>query len=414
MRSFLREQGVEVIDRIFPGQWLLRYAKRPNEDWYKLAWGYDPAVYAQWADKLAAEEAKYHPDFYFCAFPPHLFTLFEKRQAPTVCNMGFRLNGTARPKPERFDILIEKALAGMESGKLRMYSGSHYDVAYFKYFTGRGVPYFPYPVNYLRGVQWQLDNAIRSDILLFSGNLKIWHADCRKFVKPAMDECLQWFAANSDIKLTTDPIYRAHSVYRRIAERPPIAKQLKAAIVGFRPADAIHPRAYLSPYRRRIRRTLNGFSYRDLLRFKAIVMFPYSAFSGIMLELIEMGVPMFYPSKRLLKRWDERHGMMFQRTGDLAQRNAGGFSNVAHGKDLMPDPNDSVNPEALHYWLEKSEWYNWDVRYFDSPADLHEQLKQADFEALHRDVLKARARMDKIRDERWAEIKRDLSKSAAT
>jgi len=143
-------------------------------------------------------------------------------------------------------------------------------------------------------------------------------------------------------------------------------------------------------------------------------MFPYSVFSVTMLELLQMGVPMYYPSKSLLKRWDERYGMMWHRTNSFRQRRAGGFSNIAYGKGSMPDPNDSVNRDALHYWLEKAEFYNWDVRYFDSPADLHEQLKQADFEAMHRDVLKTRARMDKIRDARWAEIRRDLAKSNST
>jgi len=209
-----------------------------------------------------------------------------------------------------------------------------------------------------------------------------------------------------------NPIFGSNSVYRKIAERPIIPKLVKRAITELRPTHIKHPRPYLNYYRVRIRAALNGFSYQDLLRFKAIVMFPYSAFSGIMLELLEMGVPMFYPSKSLLKRWDESYGMMFQRTSGYGRRSAGGFSNIAYGKDLMPDPNDSVNRESLHYWLEKSEWYNWDVRYFDSPADLHEQLKQADFEAMHRDVLKTRARMDKIRDERWAEIRRDLTKTA--
>jgi len=227
-----------------------------------------------------------------------------------------------------------------------------------------------------------------------------------------MDECLQWFEANSDIKLTTNPIFESNSVYRKIAERPMIANFFKAAITGFRPADIRHARAYFSHHRHTIRRAFQAFSYRDLLRFKAIVMFPYSVWSGVMVELLQMGVPMFYPSKRLLKRWDESYGMMFHRTNAFGARRAGGLSNIAYGKGAMPDPNDGVNREALHYWLDKSEWYNWDVRYFDSPADLHEQLKAADFEAMHRDVLKTRARMDKIRDERWAEIRRDLTKTA--
>jgi len=417
MRSFLRDAGVEVIDRNFSGQWWFHYTKPATLEWAGLPEIYDVAAYAEWTDKVVADEKKHNPDFFFSA-GPQLCALFEKSRAPAICVMGGRIDSDCR-EPKQFDALIEKTLAGMESGKLRVYSGSQYDVAYFKYFTGKDVPYFPYPVNYLQGggYSWQLENATRSDILLFSGNVNVrtWSEGYHKFVKPAMDECLQWFEANSDIRLTTDPIYRANNIYRKIAERPVIAKQLKAAIVGFRPANAIHPRAYLSVYRHRIRRALNGFSYRDLLRFKAIVMFPYSIWSGVMLELIEMGVPMFYPSKSLLKRWDESYGMMFHRTHQFGQwRSAGGFSNIAYGADSAPDPNDSVNPEALHYWLEKAEFYNWDVRYFDSPADLHEQLKAADFEAMHRDVLKTRARMDKIRNERWAEIMRDLTKTSST
>jgi len=410
MRAYLRAAGDEVVDRSHSGHWFLHNSKPPKAEWREWSGGvYDAGAYAERAEKMAAEEARHKPDFYFCAFPPHLFTLFEKRQAPTVCNMGFRLEGNARPPADQFDILIEKALAGMESGKLRMYSMSQYDRAYFKWFTGKDAPYLPTPMNHMKGLRWSAQNAVRADILLWCGKFNLGDGGR---VKAAMNECSRWFEANSDIRLTTNPFFESNSVYRKIAERPMIARLLKSALVGFRPANIRHPRLYLRPYRRFITRTLAGFSYQDLLRFKAIVMFPYSVFSGMMLELLEMGVPMFYPSKILLKRWDEQYGIMTQRTSAEGKRNAGGFSNVAYGKDLMPDPNDSVNPEALHYWLEKAEWYNWDVRYFDSPADLHEQLKAADFEAMHRDVLKTRARMDKIRDERWAEIKRDLTKTA--
>jgi len=152
MASFLRDAGVEVTDRSFPWHWEWHYAKPPHQKLLKLPHVYNADVYAQWADKMAAEEAKYNPDFYFCALPPFLFTLFEKRQAPTLCNMANRLEcAGGLIEPEQFDILIEKTLAGMESGKLLMYSMSQYDIAYFKYFTGKDAPYFPAPVNYLRG-----------------------------------------------------------------------------------------------------------------------------------------------------------------------------------------------------------------------------------------------------------------------
>jgi len=410
MLSFLREQGIEVIDRCFPWHWWLYYTKQPNKEWRELHWDYNAAVYAPWVDKVAEEEARYKPDFFFCSMPPSLFTLFEKCNAPAICNMANRLD-YGQLRAEIFDALIEKAVAGVESGKLRMYSMSCYDSAYFKYFTGKDAPYFPAPVNYLRGgVQWQLERATRSDILL-------WHGKAFAPDSVFIDEYLLWFDANSDIKLTANPIFPSRNIYRKIAERPIIAKTLRGLITDFRPANIRHPLAQLRDYGykiMRMRRVLKMYSYQDLLRFKAIVVFPYTVFSVAMLELLELGVPAFYPSKRLLKHWDERYGMMFHRTSKHGQRSAGGFSNIAYGADSAPDPNDSVNHEALHYWLDKSEFYNWDVRYFDSPADLHEQLKAADFEAMHRDVLKTRARMDKIRDARWAEIRRDLTKTNST
>jgi len=152
MALFLRDAGVEVIDRSFPWYWQWHYTKKPNRAWYDLPAEYDAAAYAEWADKAAADASKYNPDFHFCAIPPNLFTLFEKSAAPTLCNMANRLDHAQHPIAERqFDILIEKAIAGIESGKLLMYSMSQYDIAYFKYFTGKDISYFPPPVNYLRG-----------------------------------------------------------------------------------------------------------------------------------------------------------------------------------------------------------------------------------------------------------------------
>jgi len=152
MISFLRDQGDEVIDRSFPLYWEWHYAKPPNHKLLRLPDAYNADAYAKWVERMAADESKYKPDFYFCAFPPSLFTLFEKCAAPTLCNMANRLECSGSLiEPEQFDILIEKAIAGMESGKLLMYSMSRYDIAYFKYFTGKDAPYFPAPMNYLRG-----------------------------------------------------------------------------------------------------------------------------------------------------------------------------------------------------------------------------------------------------------------------
>ena len=68
----------------------------------------------------------------------------------------------------------------------------------------------------------------------------------------------------------------------------------------------------------------------------------------------------------------------------------------------MPDPNDDLNLEAADYWLERCEWYRWPVRYFDSPQDLYEKLKAADFQAMHHDLAQLRERMEAENEKQWA------------
>lgn len=82
----------------------------------------------------------------------------------------------------------------------------------------------------------------------------------------------------------------------------------------------------------------------------------------------------------------------------------GNFSNIAYGKHLVPDPNNSFDSEAVNYWLEKCEWYKWNVRYFDSPGDLHDKLLIADFEDMHKDILKTQRTIDNANEKQWQKI----------
>lgn len=127
-----------------------------------------------------------------------------------------------------------------------------------------------------------------------------------------------------------------------------------------------------------------GYSWQDLVRFKALVYIPYTNTTMSFVEQYMMGIPMLFPSKDFLIRlWEQfkEEGVM----SELSHKKIFGYEpktpiNVTfEGLDL----NDYNNKESFIYWSGLSDCYDQEnyphIQYYDTIFDLEFKLLSLDF-----------------------------------
>lgn len=112
-----------------------------------------------------------------------------------------------------------------------------------------------------------------------------------------------------------------------------------------------------------------NYIHEDLIKHKATVLFPYSIFSISMIELYELNIPMFVPSKKLLLSTDLMKDVSLYPC----------YTSESEMIELdKPHPNtvhkfspNSYNYKDREYWLNFAYFYNKEnIIYWDSPEDL--------------------------------------------
>jgi hypothetical protein len=103
-------------------------------------------------------------------------------------------------------------------------------------------------------------------------------------------------------------------------------------------------------------------------------------------ELYKMNIPQFFPSPKLLAKWDLEHGLLKERSwkrtlNETIRSSKSDYKIDKCSKDKYKyDPNDEVNPDAISYWMSFSDFYQFPhLIYFDSWADLLEKALNTDF-----------------------------------
>jgi len=115
-----------------------------------------------------------------------------------------------------------------------------------------------------------------------------------------------------------------------------------------------------------------GFLYKDLVKYKGLVIIPYQVSTIFLMEAYRMNIPMFCPSLALLCRWhNQSYDFMFERIYGWPKRLDEGDLNV-------PDPN-SDNAESFAHWIKFSDFYVLPhIVQFDSFDDLFSKLGSSD------------------------------------
>ncbi|KNC54145.1 uncharacterized protein AMSG_09924 [Thecamonas trahens ATCC 50062] len=152
------------------------------------------------------------------------------------------------------------------------------------------------------------------------------------------------------------------------------------------------------------------YEYADLVKHPALVYpAPYQLSTMSIFEAARMAMPMFFPSVKFLVDLDLQHGVVNQRTFKrvyTGQREA--KSDVARHPQYTGthyDPNDEVTREAMEYWFQYGDFYQWpNIVHYDSWDDLIAKIESTDLDAVSAAMRKDNERVLFQLKEDWMDI----------
>jgi hypothetical protein len=138
-----------------------------------------------------------------------------------------------------------------------------------------------------------------------------------------------------------------------------------------------------------IRDLYQHYTFEQIASHVAILNVPYQLSIMSFFEYYRMNIPMFFPSKRLLTDWHVKHRVLSERCWQTVfnPSNPPRSSPLprAPNVDIPYDPNDDLTPEAIEYWNQFADFYQWPhVIIFDSWEDLVQKVKTTNFKEVSR------------------------------
>lgn len=121
------------------------------------------------------------------------------------------------------------------------------------------------------------------------------------------------------------------------------------------------------------------YKYSDLTAHLGIIYVPYQVSVMSLFEQYRMNIPMFFPSRELLTKWQHKHMLMNERTwaGVSGRRDKQSAIGSFLPNSTIPDPNNESEEEAIRYWIEFSDFYQFPhILYYDSIPDLVGMLEK--------------------------------------
>ena len=114
---------------------------------------------------------------------------------------------------------------------------------------------------------------------------------------------------------------------------------------------------------------------KELSLYRAIVCIPYQVSTLSIFEYYRLNIPLFFPSKRLLKEWKNKYGILWERIYGWPER----IPEFIVGEPIqVPNPNSDTN-EAFDYWLQFADWFRLPhVQQYDNFDHLMELLMRSD------------------------------------
>ena len=132
----------------------------------------------------------------------------------------------------------------------------------------------------------------------------------------------------------------------------------------------------------------HGYKWKELLKYKAIVHFPYQLSTMSIFEHYTANRPLFFPSEKFI------HKLYFDGQNILSQVSNYQLWNTPP-KTIVPyngslDLNNYKNPATIWEWLKYADFYdrNWmpHIQYFDSFEELNSMIRAVDFQKISDDM----------------------------
>ena len=119
-----------------------------------------------------------------------------------------------------------------------------------------------------------------------------------------------------------------------------------------------------------------------------------------------MNIPLFFPSLDLLSKWHLKYRVVGDRTSDGISgnlKNSSVISGVLGGD--IPDPNNEFDLDAIRYWLQFCDFYQWPhITYFNSIDDLALKLTTTNLEQISQNMKIYNRNLTKHLHEQWRQI----------
>ena len=339
--------GHDPDDRCLSGHWRFFYDSDPSltlpitRD--EAAAPYSHAHFEMLARKFSAWFTMHNKqaDFTYCSFTSKLAHIFRYVDAPIQCQLSFRFDDNHPLPAAEAESLRDLLISMQQSGKMTLTANNRYDEMYFYYYTGLRPTYIPPTGSYVTSIY-----EPASDLILIGPG--------RHY--PYGESLMASMAVALRKRLGTDVC--------TIQEAFP-----------------------------------NGFSWRQLASCKAIVIIPYAVSSGAFFEYLAMGIPLFFPSVRLLTEWHCENFLLVERKPSLRPARSSEFPAAV---STLPDPKNDFDKDAVSFWLKYCDWYYWDgARIFDSLEELHEMLATMDAPGLSERLLRQSRRDLELAARSW-------------
>lgn len=134
-----------------------------------------------------------------------------------------------------------------------------------------------------------------------------------------------------------------------------------------------------------LRQKYPHYKYSDLTAHMGMVYVPYQVSVMSLFEQYRMNIPMFFPSRDLLTKWQHQHMIMNERTWKGVFGGKPDKSDIsAHSSQIaFPDPNNEQDEKAILHWIEFSDFYQFPhILYYDSIPDLVKKLQNVELAEL--------------------------------
>lgn len=127
------------------------------------------------------------------------------------------------------------------------------------------------------------------------------------------------------------------------------------------------------------------YLYSDLVSHRGIVHIPYQVSMISLTEQYRMNIPLFVPSLDLLTKWHIKYQVVRQRTWNGFMMRPSSKSGISGLFSKVPDPNDDLDEDAIRFWLNFSDFYQWPhVITFSSMDDLVNKMVTVDLYEISR------------------------------